>query len=366
MRSDTKTGLRNDIVKSKKHLARNIVILVISILFLVGGFGCIYADQLLGKIRFVAEGESSAGSQVDTGDLFEPPAESGVGKDNAKAGLIGGLYHDDAVTNILLLGVDDWQVGDSGRSDSMMLVSIDSRHKKMKVTSFMRDIYAAIPGLGSHKLTEAYSLGGGKADGARKILSTIEANFGVDIDRFVTVDYEAFPKIIDRLGGVEIELTDETNADGITEAGLINAYSGETGHPVHTGKNTLTGLQARYYSRIRDIGNDFERTARQRKVFASIVGKLKTASPITVNAVLADILPLVSTNMTKDEIVSLAGNALTYLNYPLIQHRVPADGEWYRLENDAGDCIGITDLEKTKQNFVKFIFEDDIPSGDYS
>ena len=86
--------------------------------------------------------------------------------------LLGGLYHDDAITNILLLGVDDYQANDVGRSDSMMMVSIDTRHKKLKLTSFMRDLYVAIPYHGSNKLNAAYPLGyqqngaaGGRATG---------------------------------------------------------------------------------------------------------------------------------------------------------------------------------------------------------
>jgi LCP family protein required for cell wall assembly len=239
-------------------LLRNIIVLVFSLMFLVGGGGCLYADQLLNKIDFVSP--DSGGS----GDATDSMPNGLISSGTAKAGIVGGLYHDDAVMNILLLGTDDYQSNDVGRSDSMMLVSVDTRHKKLKVTSLMRDLYVAIPGYGSNKLNAAYSLPGGKEKGAHEVVSTVEANFGVDINRFVIVDFTAFPKIIDSLGGVEIELSKETNSSGENEADLINTYSGDS-KKVHTGVNNLTGLQARYYSRIRAIGDDYERTERQRK-----------------------------------------------------------------------------------------------------
>lgn len=344
----------------KLLLLRNIIVLVLSLMFLVGGAGCVYADQLLNKINYVApESESNDG----TGNLFQNGGTSS-GVTNAKEGLVGGLYHDDAITNILLLGTDDYQADDTGRSDSMMLVSVDTRHKKLKITSFMRDLYVAIPGLGSNKLNAAYSLGGGKVKGAKKVVSTIEANFGIDIDRFVIVDFSAFPKIVDRLGGVEIQLSTETNSLGQTEAGLINAYAGDT-KKVHPGLQNLDGLQARYYSRIRAIGDDYERTERQRKVFTSIVNKMKKSNLPTIYGILSDTLNLVTTNMSKDEIVSMASNSLTYLNYPVVQNRVPADSEFKNETLDVGACL-VPDLDACRKSLAKFIYENDIPTKNYS
>ncbi len=332
----------------------------------MGGSACLYADHLLNGIDFVSA--ESGESQANTGALFQQSASSGSSED-AKAGLVGGLCHDDAVTNILLLGTDDYQQNDTGRSDSMMLVSVDNRRKKLKVTSFMRDMYLAEPGLGSHKLTEAYSRAGGKENGIRKVVSTIETNFGVDIDRFVRVDFSVFPKIIDRLGGVDITLLNEKDADGHTEADLVNLYSYDS-KKVHTGLNTLTGKQASYYSRIRDIGNDFERTQRQRKIFTSLVAKLKTSDFMTIKSVMADTMPLVMTNMTKDEVVSLAMHSLTYLNYPVSEHRVPGDDEFHGediYDETAGKKLNmlVPDLDKCKGSFLKFVYEDKIPTGNY-
>ena len=348
--------------KTKTALLRNLAILIVSILFLVTGSGFVYTDQLLSKINYAPE---PAQSKAQTGPLFEG-TESG-GTESARSGVLGGLYHDDAVTNILLLGSDDYQQNDTGRSDSIMLVSVDTRHKKLKVTSFMRDLYVALPGIGSNKLNAAYSLNGGKVSGAQGVVSTIEANFGVDINRFVIVDFSAFPKIIDRLGGVTITLTNEKDSSGNTEADLINRYSASKNR-AHTGVNNLDGLQARYYARIRDIGDDYERTQRQRKVFQSIVSKMKTSSLPTILSALSDTLPLVTTNMTKNEIVSMAQNSLTYLNYPVSEHRVPEDGEFQSEKLYIGKIksdVLVPDLDKCKKTLAEFLYESDLPDKVY-
>lgn len=325
---------------------------------LVTGVGCLYADNLLGKINFV----SPASSKVETGSLFEPGADSST---DAKSGVLAGLFHDDAITNILLLGTDDYQVNDVGRPDSMMLVSVDTRHQKLKATSFMRDMYVAIPGHGSNKLNSAYSYGGGGSSGAELITRTIEANFGVDIDRYVIVDNSAFNKIVDRIGGVTVTLTNEKDNYGNTEADLINRYSGDRNR-VHTGVNKLSGAQAHYYSRIRAIGNDFERTERQRKVFTNLVAELKGSSITTIYGILSDTLNLVTTNMTKDEILAMASHSLTYLKYPVTQNRIPADNE-YESQKIAGigDSL-VPDLSACKKNISSFIYEDDIPASSYA
>ncbi len=335
--------------KTKTALLRNVAILIVSLLFLVVGSGFVYTDHLLGKINYVPE------PKAQTGPLFDG-TQSGA-TESAKSGMLGGLYHDDAVTNILLLGVDDYQARDTGRSDSMMLVSVDTRHKKLKSTSFMRDLYVAIPGRGSNKLNAAYSFNGGQVSGAEGVVSTIEANFGVDVDRFVIIDFKAFPKIIDRLGGVTITLTSG-------EAKLVNAYSDDRRHNLTAGTYNLSGAQALYYSRIRAIGDDYERTQRQRKVFESIVSKMKTSNLPTVLSALSDTLPLVTTNMTKNEVVSMAQNSLTYLNYPVSGHRVPGDGEFQPEALSVGEVL-VPDLDKCKQSLASFLYESDLPDKVY-
>lgn len=335
--------------KSPKTLIRNIAILVLSVTMLLSGMGCVYADQMLSRINFVPMEENS---QVNTGELFQ----GGASSTSAKAGILGGLYHDDAITNILVMGVDDYQPNDPGRSDSMMLVSVDTRHQKLKLNSFMRDMYVAIPGHGSQRLNVAYTFGGPQLS-----VATIEANFGTDIDRFVLIDYASFSKIIDKLGGVSITITKG-------EAQLINQNSGDPRRNLTAGTFVLSGKQALYYSRIRAIGDDFERTQRQRKVFSSLVEKFKTADIGTINQALYDVLPLITTNMTKNEVLNMAANSLTYLNYPISQNRTPGNNEYTSERVSFGGTpadVLVPDLDKCSQSLAEFIYESDLPSKTY-
>lgn len=344
--------------RRKRHTLRNVSILLLSLLMLVAGIGCVYADNLLNQINYADPAEESSSS--GTGSLFE--SEPAGGTESAKSGVLGGLYHDDAITNILLLGVDDYQANDTGRSDSMMLVSVDTRHKKIKLTSFLRDLYVAIPGIGNNRLNAAYSLNGGKIAGAKAVVTAIESNFGVDIDRYVIIDNDAFNQIIDRLGGVKITLT-------AAEAKLVNQYSGDPRKNLKAGTFTLSGAQAHYYARIRAIGDDFERTERQRKVFSSIVDSLKGAGLPTVYSALADTLWLVTTNMTKAEILAMASNSMTYLNFPISQSRVPGNDEYHServlIGKDPADVL-VPYLDKCRTDVASFIYENDIPDKTYN
>lgn len=340
--------------RSKKIIVRNFAVLILSLVLLIAGVGCVYADQLLGNINFIPD--SATPSKVKTGTLFEP-TKSG-GPVSAKSGVIGGLYHDDAITNILLLGVDDYQQNDTGRSDSMLMVSIDTRHKKLKLTSFMRDLYVAIPGHSSNKLNAAYHFAGGGAEGAKLAVKTIEANFGTDIDRYVIVSNSAFNDIIDKLGGVTMTLT-------AGEAKLVNQYSGDSRRNLSAGTFVLSGKQAHYYSRIRVIGDDFERTERQRKIFTSIVDKFKSSDIGTIYRVLSQTLHLVTTNMTKDEVVGMAGNSLTYLNYPISQNRIPGDNDYQSETISGAGMVLVPNLETCGKSVANFIFESDLPTKSY-
>lgn len=306
---------------------------------------CLMAVLAVGMgVRFAPEILKQVGTTA-------PASQAAVSSGSGQPGYVNGLYHDDAVTNILLLGVDNYQKGDIGRSDSMMLVSVDTRHKKLKVTSFQRDMYVAIPEHGSNRLNTAYSTGGPALS-----VSAIETNFGIDIDRYAVIEYSAFDQIIDKLGGVNVTLS-------ASEAKLVNQYSGDSRRNLSAGTFTLSGAQAHYYSRIRAIGDDFERTQRQRKVFSSIVAKLKTSNIGTVNQELYDILPLVTTNMTKNEVLSMTGNALAYLNFPVSQNRVPADNAYTSEKvtiSGLGADVLVPELAKNKQVLIQFIYEKDI------
>lgn len=353
-------GIKEETKRRRLRLARNIGVLAVSLALIVSGAGMVVADQMLNRINFVGDTSSS---QEQGGNILATVESTASGSvTQAKSGILGGLYHDDAITNIMLLGVDDYRSGDIGRTDSIIVVSVDNRHQKLKLTSFMRDLYVAVPGHGSTRINSAYSIEHGGAAGAKLLTTTIEANFGTDIDRFVVIDNSAFDKIIDDLGGVQITLTQG-------EADLINSESGDSRKNLSAGTFLLSGKQAHYYCRIRAIGNDYARTERQRKVISSIVSSLQQANNLSkIYKIMYEVLPLITTNLTKDEILSMAANSLTYVNYPVSQCRIPADGEFTGqdviLAGQKADVL-VPDLEKCKKTLAQFIYENDIPTGTY-
>lgn len=242
--------------------------------------------------------------------------------------------------NVLLIGCDKSD-GTSQRSDSMILVTVDKVHQKIKMTSFMRDLWVSIPGYYDARLNAAYSYGG-----AELLLRTIYENFGVPINDYVMVDFEMFEKLIDGLGGVNVEITED-------EADYIN----ETSHAkVHSGENILNGDYALIYCRIRYLDSDFNRTQRQRKVMNSIFKKAVSQNPIATLTVMSDIFPLITTDISSAKMTVKALGAINLLKYGNDQFRIPTD-DGYSNEMIEGQDVLVPDLEENKTALHQFLYE---------
>ncbi len=238
------------------------------------------------------------------------------------------LYHEEGVKNILLIGTDIRGEEEQGRSDTVILMSVKTEDKKIVLTSFMRDSYLVIPGLGKNRLNAAYGYGG-----VEKLVDTIETNFDIYIDNFVQVDFEAFIKGIDAVGGVDIDVSsaeienmnisiDEVNKVlGIDPAqDIMDPY--QSAGLVH-----LNGAQALAYARIRHVGNaDFERTERQRKVLTEAIENAKKMDVFSIDQGLKSVLPLISTDVSQGEILSYLKETTNIEEYEVISQRIPADG----------------------------------------
>jgi LCP family protein required for cell wall assembly len=238
----------------------------------------------------------------------------------------GGGY----VYNILLIGLD-LREGETwnGNSDSMILASINQETKEITLTSFMRDLYSIIPGVdGPKKLNYAHAKGGGPL-----LVQTIEELYKIDIDNYATVNFYDMIKIIDALGGLDIDVTDE-------EAAVANQYyvpylAKETGvdaadYQLTGGTVHLNGLQAVAFSRIRYTeGSDYARTERQRKVLSLMFDKVGKLSLSELNAFLDVALPCVTHNIDEATMATLLASAPGYLSYTLVTNRVPYDGYFY-------------------------------------
>ncbi len=256
------------------------------------------------------------------------------------------LLNDKMVLNIMLIGSDSMSVGDHGRSDSLLVLSLDIRHKKIKITSLMRDIWVTIPGHGKDRFNAAYAYGGPKLT-----IETIQGNFGIYIDRYAIVDFDGFSKIIDTLGGIDLELT-------ASECAYINTYSGDKHTLKGSGIKHLTGLQALHYSRDRNsIGSDYDRTTRQRNVIKTVINKVKTANLGQITEMISTIGPMITTNFKPSEISRLVAGSLTYLNYPLEEFRLPTDDNVRNETYDQKMVLVINDMAKAKSDLSQFIYE---------
>ena len=217
----------------------------------------------------------------------------------------------DSVINVLLIGLDSRTgLTNGGRSDTLILLSLNKDTRKINMTSFFRDTYCNIYGTEIYnKINSSYARGG-----ADCLINTLESNFKIDIDYYVTVDFSTFEDLIDELGGLTVTVQ-EYEAAYIRKTEKISMPSGTD--------VTLNGKQALLFSRIRkcDSDSDVSRTRRQRMVITSLINSIKDASIIELNNMLDAVLPYVKTNLTKSEIVSYAGKAIMggWFGYPITE-----------------------------------------------
>ncbi len=351
-------------VYNKKGRTKRIVCLVLSVLFLIGGGGLIYYYSLLNSLNF----EDFSGPSKTTSTN---PSVSALEGENTNLSLSEGeLLQDSKELNIMLFGEDNSKGDEHGRSDTMIMMTIDNNHKKLKLTSFQRDTYVYIPGHGYNKLNASYNEGGAKLS-----IQTIEANFGIKVDRYAVVDFDSFKKIIDTLGGVDIEVTQD-EIDYINyQMYKNNQVDDPTTITDPPGVVHLNGQEALWYARNRGLskgedgntigidGDDWDRTSRQRKLLETIFTSMKSADLGQIVSIVSSVGPLVTTNLKKDEITALVSHALTYLTYDVEQYYIPEIGLWYYDDNtlingEYTSTIKISDLDAQRLAFAEFVFED--------
>lgn len=279
----TKRSQKGKRSKKKKKTRRLIIIILVEFLLIAGLLIYLFVSNKLGKINRY---------DVDTQKL-----------DITDLGLKD--YY-----NIAVFGVDsrDAELQEGTRSDSIMLVSINTKSDEVKLTSFYRDTYSYIEGHDYTKLCHAYSYGG-----AELAIRTLNDNFDLDITKFVTVNFNCVANAIDSLGGIEIDVTEK-------EVSSVNKYGSEVARVsgkdykeiTSAGKQTLDGCQAVGYARIRKIDDDFTRTSRQRTVVNAMLTKMKQSDFSTINNIFDQILPEMLTNLESTEMLSILKDAMSY------------------------------------------------------
>ena len=261
------------------------------------------------------------------------------------------------VTNILLLGTDSRIAGNRRtRTDSMIILSIDKKNNRLVMTSVLRDTYVKIPGVGNNRLNAAFVYGG-----PNLLFKTFDTNFDIHLDKYVQVDFFNFVKLVDTVGGVDLKLTNaEINLMNKSYIPQINKLLKKNRNQDlvkinKSGKYHLNGVQTLAYSRIRYIGTDFGRTERQRIVIGEIIKKTKTLNVSELNDLADIVLPMISTNLSKGEVMSLLLSAKEYLNYKVVNGRMPIDGSYRYMTIRGASVLGVN-FDKNKKYWYNLVY----------
>ena len=256
----------------------------------------------------------------------------------------GALARSGRVRNILCIGSDARSEIGGQRSDTMVLLSIDSAHHQLKMTSFLRDAYVYIPAKGYNaKLNAAFAWGG-----AKMLMDTIEYNFKIDIDDYLIIDFEGFQKLIDLMGGLDVDGVTAEEARYMRDVVKI-IYCKE-------GKNHFTGAASLWYCRIRKLDDDFHRTERQRKVMNAIMKQALHRSPFKLMKIVEQVLPMLQTSMSRNDLLSVGFSAVfNYIGGKKPQHQVPAEDTWSGQRVNGQDVLRL-DMEKNTQLLQQFLY----------
>lgn len=258
----------------------------------------------------------------------------------------------DGVKNIALLGIDTRSDNTSGRSDAILVLSIDKKHKKIKLTSIARDSYVKIDGHGNDKLTHAYAYGKSKL-----AVKTLNKNFGLEITDYVTVNFFEFSRIIDYIGGVEIDVNkkekDHMNnylIPKLRKTGL------ECDEITGTGEQLLTGAQALCFARIRKIDGDVERGNRQKEVLTAMFKKVKKMSVTKLPKIAEMVLSECQTSLSTNDIMNIGLWAVSAS--PEIENlSIPNKNISSKGKKIGGVWYYVYDIEAAKTEMKNFILE---------
>lgn len=337
---------------STKRVLLVILCVVLALVLAAMLLATIYVEKLFSRLNHVG-----GGSNLPSGGFDGPPVTvDTVPPDFTGPTLNGGDIQtptspvqviSEKHINILLIGNDGRDGDTAPRSDSMILCTFNTETKTITMTSFLRDTYVHIPNFFGDKLTHAFHWGGyygtsmdagngGIASAIAVLDSTLEYNFGIQIDGNLCVDFAAFEKVIDQVGGVDIDLTE-------SEARHLNKVYGFS---LTSGINHLNGEEALGYARIRNIDSDIVRASRQRTVLMALVDKAKGMNFVQLNDLLMEVLPLITTDMTDQQIVGFAMALFPMLGgCKTASQQIPMEGTYSFAYVDGLAVERIDDLE---------------------
>ena len=337
--------------RSKLRSTLIVLSIVLGIILAALIAGTVYADYLLGKVNYVdteattptytmEEVEEMLREEEPTDPEFTGPSlsEEDVVLETAPV-----VETSENVVTILLLGVDR-RKNEAARTDSIILCTLNKTQNTITLTSMMRDMYVRIPGYKSNRINVPYVLGG-----TALLKKTMEHNFGIEVDGCVEVDFAHFEDLIDLLGGIEIELS-SAEANYITK---------ETGKVIKSGTQMLTGEQALWFSRFRGTASgDLARTNRQRIVLSTLLNEYKGKSMTELLGLLDDILPMVTTDLSQNDILGYFKDFFPMLaTAEIVSKRIPVDDGYYLAMID-GMSVVVPDITKNAAELHKILSED--------
>ena len=237
--------------------------------------------------------------------------------------------------NILLIGTDQQDLDVVGRTDTIMVLAIDAPNNRASLISFPRDLYLPIPGVGYSRINTAYAYGEErKAGGGLPLLmSTIERNFGIPIERYVRIDFSGFEGVVDALGGVDVVVDCPLYDEFIYRYFQVYTLEPGTYH--------MNGQQALYYARSRKTTSDFDRARRQQRVLLAIRKRVLDGNLLPrIPALWLAMRDIVDTNLSPGDIAELARLGATLdgkdlygmvIRYPLVTDWVTPQGGMVQL-----------------------------------
>ncbi len=302
--------------KKKKKTLKIILLSLVGVLVLTIAAGVIYIDSLFNKIEYDTDTDLSYNDYTPDIETNDPDSPNIGNEENETLENFGGEpMSNPNIKNILLIGRDTEESKSNARSDVMVLISINKEKQTVKMSSFQRDIYAYIPGKGYDKLNHAHSYAGPKLT-----IQTLEGNFHVKIDNYMSVNFTTFRNIVDILGGVDMNLS-------AAEAKYLKNELAALGYTsFDAGTYHLKGQAALSYCRIRYIDSDRERTQRHRNMLNAITDQHKSINLAQAIQLLEQCLPLVKTDFTKGELMSTMVDAISYVQWPRSEIVMPVEG----------------------------------------
>lgn len=321
-------------IKAKRITIWILMITMMLILGIVGGVYT-YGNHLFNKIEKVEINKEDVGIKEEVQEKLSEYSGN--------------------IINIALFGIDTGD-GVVGRSDSIMIATIDITHKRLKLTSIMRDSYVEIDGHGNDKINHAYAFGG-----PQLAIKTLNENFDLNIEDFAAVNFKTLPKIIDKVGGIELDIDSEELKYINNYIRGINKENGTSASEITTtGLQHVNGTQALAYCRIRyTSGGDYRRTERQREVLTEIFKKVEAMPATSYPSLLSDILPMVNTSLGYNEILNLGMDVLKLGDANLKLERFPLDR--YSQGKTINGVYYLTfNKEATVEQIHDYIFDDKI------